>query len=197
MSTIFLMLIFAFRYHRYDEPPIRDYVSPLVSSTILVNLVSLLMRTSEPYILLTGAMNAEIVGDFYMDKKNLKTPVILFSLAHVLRVISFYMVLSRSADVMLLTLALLVVLLILINKKSKIFLVLYGLIIFLSAVSVSMAQGTVSIGYTTYIVSDLIIGYEMAINKIKPRWIRVILVPFLYWMAQYNLGIEYIHMIES
>jgi len=73
------------------------------------------------------------------------------------------------------------------STELKFVIACYAIILLASFIQVSIALSSVSIGYVLFILSDLIIAYEVLFDKIYPRQIRVILVPALYLISQYIL----------
>ena len=136
------------------------------------------------HVLLLTSLILESAADFFMNKDNLKLPIILFSFGHLFRQFAFLSVSPFGITPILVSFITAILTILVIKKFSILY---YSCIIFLSAVQVSLVESGISYGYILFIVSDLIIGYEMVISKIKPRCFRIIIVPLFYWISQYCL----------
>ena len=216
MITIALVCLFIACYHSNDNPPVRDVISPLITLSMLLESE----RGLTGVFLATSAL--ESMADYRMDKYNMGLPICLFSLGHLVRQLAFFMAVNGEKNTphflilgatFMLTVVLVWRLYITRLKytgdrsdgvdisrgKGEIphdAILYYAMIIFLSAVNVTMIQQIPSWGYLAFIVSDLIIGYEITIRRIHPRWVRVFLVPILYWWSQYLLKTEYLDLRE-
>lgn len=58
-------------------------------------------------------------------------------------------------------------------------------------VFISLAIQRLSLSQLVFVLADAIIGYELIISRIPYRHLRVLLVPALYWLAEYLLILEY------
>lgn len=213
MITTALVCAFILCYYSNEDPPIYDIISPLITITIIVNVLTTALPTSLPILLLLVGLGLESIADFYMNKDSLGLSIGLFSISHLIRQfsllrINFIILMLRNVDlsapdldiVVIIISAITTIFTVLLLERlhamqpgsSVSFLVIgyYSTIIFLSAVQVSMVQGAISYGYVIFIISDLIVGYDLIIRKISPRWLRIITVPVLYWTAQYLLTLE-------
>ena len=223
MITMALVFAFIVCYYSNKDPPIHDIISPLITLTILFNLPTISLLTSVvmvPTMLLLIGLVLESVADFYMNKDSLRLSIGLFSCGHLIRQFSFLamngvestpIIVGLSIpnlDIIAIHLSLVTTILAVlllerlraIRQKSNISLLIigyYSLIIFLSAVQVSIVQRGISYGYVMFIISDLMVGYDLIIRKIQPRWFRIIGVPVLYWSAQYLLTYECLNLSSN
>ena len=72
----------------------------------------------------------------------------------------------------------------------------YIQIIALAWLATSLANSKLDTGYLCYVISDLIIGFELAFKQIYPRQLRILVVPMLYWLGQY-LTIQHLALSNS
>lgn len=197
MITAVLVCAFIIFYRANIEPPIYDVISPLVSLSILATSLTL----SKELILLIIGLALEILADFYMNKDSLVLPIIFFSVGHLLRQLSFLYPMVTGSMMIIPTITGFLVITLLFQflriRKGNSIIVCYSLIILLSAVHVSLVREALSYGYVVFILSDIIIGYDLMIRRIYPRWFRVIVVPLLYWGSQYLLSHEFLSLIPS
>ena len=228
MITVALVCLFIACYHSNVDPPIGDIISPLITLSMVL----------EWERVVTGVMLAttmlESMADYRMDKDNMRVPILLFSLGHLVRQSAFLTSVDSETNtfptlILAVTFMLIGVLMgrlyitrsritkHVVHQKyreghfvddSRVLrrnggekcdiprdaILYYATIVFLSAVNVTMIQQIPSWGYLVFIVSDLIIGYEITIRKIYPRWVRILLVPILYWGSQYLLKAEYLNL---
>lgn len=194
MYSIFFGLIFLIQYYHNRDPPLMDFISPFITLTISrYSFDSIYLITN---VLLLIGLIIESIADFLMDKEKIVVPTILFAIGHLTRQLAFLSTPPSNSLTTILSIVTLICLVILFqeirNENNISFggIIYYSMIILLSAIHVSISQGTISWGYIIFIVSDLMIAYELIYDKINPRFIRVVLVPSLYWISQYLLTIE-------
>jgi len=182
---VLLGILFILCNYSNDHPPLYDIISPIV--TLNIAIYSLYSSSIFITIIMTMGLIMESLADFLMNKDNMKLSIRLFSFGHLIRQFSF---LSLSiSSLLFISITLLII------KSNSI--INYALIIFFSAVHVSISQGMISFGYLVFIISDLIIAYELLINDVRPRYLRVIGVPLLYWISQYLLIHECIYFSNN
>lgn len=217
MITVALVCAFIVRYYSNEDPPIYDIISPLVTLSILTNLITMPLTIVTPMVLVVITLGLEAVADFYMNKDRLRLSIGLFSNSHLIRQFSFLKMngfksqltiaglLVPNGDIIATIITTIITILLAGRLRAmrpgsniSFFIIgCYSFIIFLSAVQVSMVQNSISYGYVVFIISDLIIGYDLIIGKIKPRWLRIIGVPVLYWSAQYLLTYECLNLLSN
>lgn len=185
MLVILLGIVFILCYYSNEHPPLYDIISPIVTLNIAV--YSLYSSSMFITIIMIIGLIIESLADYFMNKDNMKTSIRLFSFGHLIRQFSFLSLSISSALFIFITL--------LIIKSNNI--INYALIIFFSALHVSISQGMISFGYLLFIISDLIIAYELMITDIRPRYLRIIGVPLLYWISQYLLIHECIYFYNN
>jgi hypothetical protein len=61
----------------------------------------------------------------------------------------------------------------------------YAIVIVITFLQIWAGTNAFSIGFLLFIISDLIIATELIFGKIYPRQLRVLLVPILYWTAEF------------
>lgn len=168
-----LAALFIFKYYYYQDPPLADLISP----SITLCLATLALNQS---YLLVLSLVLDSVADFLMDSKKLFYPIVLFSLGHILKQLVFnpHPLLPLLSTLLFFDL-----------WTRQRLIIDYTLIIALSFIQVYMIK--YSLGYLCFAISDAIIGYELAITRISYRPIRVLLVPILYWLAEYLLVLGY------
>lgn len=71
------------------------------------------------------------------------------------------------------------------EEDKRLIIPCYAIIVAYTFFMVSFSQCTIDLGYLCYIISDLIIGYEIFDREIYPRRLRILCVPILYWLGQY------------
>jgi hypothetical protein len=194
MLTIILGLIFILSYYHNKDPPLSDIISPLV--TLSIARYALYASSILMGMLLVTSLGIELVADFYMNKHDMSLSIQLFSIGHLIRQLAFLTLPGPnilSSIISLFTTLLTVHLMEEFQRNRNISfttIVCYSVIIVFSTIQISISQGVISFGYVIFIISDLMIAYELIVKDIYPRWIRIVGVPILYWTAQYLLTQE-------
>jgi hypothetical protein len=171
MMIIPSLIMYIYYYWNNENPPIYDVVSPITTLLLI------------PYVnnnMVLACLLLESMADYYMDKSNLRFPIFLFSLSHIIKQIihlQINIISSISLGISLICLLLIV----LSNDDDKID--LYIIILITTFMIISYVKKSLDISMLMFILSDILIGIDLK-YKLYPRQIRVILVPLLYWISQ-------------
>jgi len=174
MHFLIPALLFIIDYWSFPSSPIRDIYSPLVTL--------LLLDRNNGYIINLWLL-FDSCADYLMDKNNLKSPIILFSISHLLKQIAFLGTFSVLNDCFI-GVTMIFMLGILTTKHVV---PCYAVVIGISCIHVCLLNNNAIFGYLIFCLSDLLIAVELLGMQLKPRQLRVIGVPLLYWIAQYML----------
>ncbi|CAH6419647.1 Hypothetical protein HVR_LOCUS721 [uncultured virus] len=206
MLPCILIALFLIYYRNDKEAPVGDYISPLIT---LMMAVGLLTYPTSPTIFLTGlTLCLDSIGDYFMDKDKLTRPILVFSVAHLVRQLAYFVLSGGVLTIVpivswLLTLSLVIILIRYFYYEpepedehqnefaadisflfQRIPLIgLYSLIVALTLFNTSVIMGTTNWSHILFIISNLVIGYDLSIRKIQPQ-IRVLLVPLMYWISE-------------
>lgn len=168
-------------------PPTGDIISPLVLFLMSIGIFfSVQISISMVFILFS--LLFDTVADYVMDEDNLDLPICLFSCGHLFRQFSFLLQFYPHGSFTILILTTIVVIRTILNYS----ILNYAVIIGLTFVNVTISLEFVSWGLVLFIISDLIILYELVSGQIKCRPFRVILVPVLFWTAEALIIYEFI-----
>jgi magnesium-transporting ATPase (P-type) len=188
--------IYVAEYNSCDEPPAGDAVSPMISF-----LIASVFIVSHPD-LLTFALILQAYADHHIEANSNSIgntiSITMFAISHVISAFAF--VLSREVVVDHLGLLLVasvcagLCMFVVITGNRKILeldattqmLYLYSVILILTWMIIRSATGD-AVGMTLFIIADclIIINTVVAVPK------RVLVVPLIYWAAQYYLAVSY------
>jgi len=192
------------RYRSYPRPPTGDFISPLVLLTLAAGVV-FFKETSIPRNLILMSLMVDTFADYMMNEQGIDFSILFFSLGHLLRQFVFMYVFYPwgSIGIFLITLVILICMMCVFEPMSHlttrrysniveehIMVVLYAATIGLTLLNASSAKGSLSLGLTLFVISDLIIAYELIWAKIKYRTFRIIAVPALFWIAEVSIIYE-------
>lgn len=204
-------VLYCWRYWDYTAPPNGDYISFVVLSSMGL---SIWVNGPISFIMILGLISLlmDIIADLYMDTRNLTLPLILFAWGHFFRQIAFTFAFYPQPSIVLLLLTIVLVLAIMLVSvpspykyiKNEVVaqIIIYTLIVTATIWNVSISienrlisslgllQGKLSIGLTLFVISDLIIVYELMWDKFTIRQLRVVLVPILFWLAEFGILYE-------
>jgi len=156
-------------YWNNQDPPVYDIISPITTLLLIPTLKN---------NMLISCLLLESIADYYMNKSNLRFPIFLFSLSHIIKQIIYLqmnVISLTSLNISLLSLLLIIL--------SNDVIDLYGIILACTFITISYAKKSLDVGMLLFIISDIIIGLDLKI-RLYPRQLRVILVPLLYWISQ-------------
>lgn len=185
-------VIYCIRYKDRPRPPVRDVISPLVLIFMAVEVM-----WSKSLCMYVGAISLllDAIADYTMNVEDLATPLTFFSIGHLMRqsafVIKFF---PDGLFIVLITITVLVLLAHAIDNPTwdKWVIILYTCIVALTLLNISLMNRSLNIGMMLFAASDLMIAYELVFGRMKRRRIRVLVVPILFWMAEfmtmYELG---------
>ena len=202
--TLFFALLYIIKYWNCQDPPVRDFISPSITILICCNFINA-NGISLITTIICCSLIFEATADLMMHTWLLKKCLLLFSIGHVLKQ-SASLTLIPPGELSITAILLFVISLILCSiifdfvmrnsskikeiKDSsnvvdhKVIFCYMGIVGFTFLIS-SYTHSTIDIGYICYIISDLLIGFEIAFHKLSPRRFRVLVIPMLYWLGQY------------
>ena len=203
--TLGLSLLYAIIHWNASSPPVNDIISPLVTLSMAAGLILVYGLTLNPdlsttLLQLICSLIVDSMADYYMNSKNLTVPLALFSTGHIMKQLAFIQDPWSPISMVLLFGSIVAMALLysgfhvrhlpkLPSSTTRELIHLYCLVIGFSFVNIYLAS-MLSRGYILFIISDLIIAYELGWGKIYPRQFRVIAVPILYWLAEYIIVVE-------
>lgn len=188
-----LPILFILFYWNNADPPIRDILSPLVVLSFAFGNF-LLYPVSKISSLVILNLIIDSVADYLMDSENLDLPIFLFSIGHFIKQIIFSHVFSRiypSSNISRIFahgFTLILIMTLLVTDGYLISIASYGLIVATTFIQICLAKRSLSMGFLLFVISDLIIAIELMFGQMRPRQIRVICVPILYWTSEYILA---------
>ena len=200
LLPVVFAILYAIKYCRGKDPIPGDIISSCVTLTIaLCHVVE--YGVTVRGMLLYASLLVEALADFCMYSLSLNMCLVLFSLGHLAKQnIALLLVIPQSLSelplfmLMIVCYFISVILTTLLGnidiKRDDISVRLYTIIITFTWILISLARGHIDRGYLCYVLSDIIIGYEVLFQKMQPRWLRIIIVPSLYWLGQYLTGIN-------
>ena len=170
-------------YWDHTDPPLCDIFSPLVTLILAV--------TFYQHNLIAVALIVDSVADYWMDKKKMQRSLTLFTMGHLIKQIAFI----NSDNIILICGGWLSILVnffvwLQLNRANQPILG-YMSVVLWTWVFISLAIQRLSLSQLVFVLADAIIGYELIISRIPYRRLRVLLVPALYWLAEYLLILEY------
>jgi len=183
----FFASIYTIKYWNYTSPPSRDIISPLVLLSLALSLL-LLYPLSLTSILVFSSLILDSLADYYMDPFTL-LPISLFVSSHLFRQLSFISFFSFSS-ISSFFLLFFIASFFIFSISFFSLLLSYSIVMFFTLINLLFIKGNLSLGFSLFVISDLIIAYEMLGYKINIRPIRVILVPLLFWLADLSLTLE-------
>lgn len=185
--------LYIYNYLDSYSPPVRDFISPLVTLTMALGLMFEESLSLIEYLAIL-ILIVDSVADFFMDKSNLGLPILLFSLGHVVKQISFITAYYPRGSLIILFISILLLIILIKflceNYTATLPILLYSLIVGLTYLNLCISEGLISPGFTLFVISDLIIGIEFIFGEIPTRKVRVILVPVLFWIAEAMISHE-------
>lgn len=169
MMIIPSLILYMYYYWNNENPPLYDIISPITTLLLI------------PYVtnnMLITCLLLESMADYYMDKSNLRFPIFLFSLSHIIKQLIYLQmnVISLAS----LHISLLCLLLIILSDDV---IDLYIIVLITTFTTISFVKKSLDIGMLIFILSDILIGIDLK-YKLYPRQLRIILVPLLYWISQ-------------
>lgn len=183
-------LMYCVRYAKYPRPPNDDIVSPLVLLFMALGIIASVPWSFTMFLGLTSLI-LDAIADFTMNVEDLGVPIVLFSVGHLFRQFAFIFEYYPNGSFIILEITMvLIVFLMFAHSKppwSKWCILAYAGVIGLTLINVSLISCSVNVGLVLFVISDLIIVYELAWTQIKHRQLRVILVPVLFWAAEATL----------
>lgn len=179
---LFSIFCFGFLYFYWSskEPPLYDFFSFLAIFTLGLYHYQ--------YSSLGLALMIDSIADFNMNSHTPKVSIILFLIGHFLKQLAFLnfysflfiglsFIFSYSSW----------------YSQDSLLIFFYILSLINAWTAISLSIGYISWSYFFFVLSDAIIGYDLFICKLSNRRLRVLLVPFLYWIAEYFILYEYQH----
>lgn len=190
-------LIYCAKYWDRLFPPIGDVISPLVTLAI-AGALFISYPISVVSCLLIGSLISDATADYYMDRFNLIPPLSMFAIGHTIRQSAFLYASypSGSLSIFFITISFILVLWFVILPmfpevyETLLLISVYATVVGLTLVNICLSRGQVSLGFILFIISDLIIAYELIVDYIAIRPIRIILVPSLFWLSEFFIITE-------
>jgi hypothetical protein len=197
MTMIFARLAaFAYTVYYWNDisPPSRDVISPLVMLSMMGHLV---FENEVSYRLLSCLffMCLDMIADYRMSPVTIKSAISMFAVSHLFKQAIFMNIcgydhshLTFPSSLFMASLMMTVALLlaIAVNDSNDSIISYYGFLLVFTYLQLCYLTGGIFMPYFFFAVSDAIIGFEMAFGTINPRQIRIVLVPFLFWLATQN-----------
>jgi len=190
MLPALIALIYIIRYWNYPSAPLSDIISPIVTLVMAKTIFE--STLTFPTSLLILSLCIDSYADYIMDSSNLRKPMIWFSSGHLFRQLIFVTVTWEISSMILYFFTLMAFMYMSTERGEFMFFVSYVSILFMS-----FLQSSFDWGYICFILSDLIIAYDSFINNLHPRQFRVILVPVLYWTAEYILTRSLLNLLDQ
>lgn len=199
--SVVAAITYCWRYYDYSGPPKRDFISSVVLLSIGFDIILTIPPTFSMVLGLISLL-LDIIADFYMDaydKDRLMISLLLFSWGHFIRQCAFVWSLYPHCSLILLLLSSVLIGLHYYFPRWRI--ITYILIITITVINIStgmsdsirLFKGSLSFGLTLFVISDLIIAYELYWNTLKIRQIRVLAVPVLFWLAEFVILCELLY----
>ena len=170
---ILLSLLFIITYWNNILPPTNDLISPFV-------LLSIASYGNNYYLII--AVLIDTFADYVMNSKDLRFPIFLFSVGHIVKQIPF-LIFFNNLLIFYFSLLLLLILIYHIRTMKYIHSDIVTMLAYYAAILVLTVVQIQNIGYIFFIISDLLILIDMIGNV--PRKLRVLGVPILFWIAEY------------
>lgn len=190
---LFLVYAYCIVYWKKNSPPTGDVISPLITLYLLMRFLCLSTIKNNIYISVCITLTLDLIADFLMDVNNLYTPILLFSLSHIFRQYLYYSRYSLTYYthiIFTISITLFIIQQYMYIKRINnklLFIGLYIILLIFTYINISLSKHEFDYSFLPFVLSDCLIGAELLFGKIYPRQIRILIVPLLYWISQYNM----------
>jgi hypothetical protein len=182
-----LAVIYCLKYWNLSHPPPGDLISPLIIITLAIG-VGFSYSANETILLTITGLFFDALADFHMDKQTMGLSMMYFSSGHIIRQFSFLQN-NDPNNLLFMTMGCAAVLMlgVIMRVSTRLLILPYAAIMLFTLLNISWAMGTFFNGFVLFIISDLIIAWELIIGEIPHRPFRIVVVPLLFWIAEYVL----------
>lgn len=178
-----LASLYWWRYWNHERPPLYDVVSPAILLSMgLGAVVTYPLSMVQIFTLLSLFIDA--AADYLMNEDDLRDSIILFSLSHGFRQLMFIWNACPTMSLQIVMSLTWLCTYIIFDGETNWIIPSYAGIIFFTLVNAYLATSRPSLGLILFIISDLIIIYDMMLKRLTNRRVRVLLVPTLFWIAE-------------
>lgn len=171
------------RYCNNETPPLGDVISPtIVISLALVACLTYPLSVTLIFTILS--LFVDSIADYVMNVNDIRDPVLLFGLSHGFRQLAFVWNCYPNMSLRLVMCLTWFSTYLMFSERGRYLILGYSGVLFFTVVNAYLATSRLSLGLLLFIISDVIIVYDMMWKRIDNRPIRVLLVPLLFWLAE-------------